>query len=303
MNSEQHSTTVSIVPSAAQSEEFARVNQRMDVHDYLPRTFHDGTAQANKCEWSSHVVTKLTPDESGALAWVLIEEIMKDRFGCAKDLYDTWRKCTLEGVHLSPQKKKVIESFVAPVFGLPSAPKDRNHLHGYLGEWIWHLLTRNNRAVRYQSTPKSEVTGGGGDGFSIYENAQGELRFRLWESKKNTGVNPRIKSKIGEACNQLESEGQRYVALFIGMRSSEVMSKEEEILIEGLADAWAERSEIVGAGTALSTHHPLPKAPFDGTSKILTGFDKPGQLRGLAVSISCYCDLAETVRRYAWTAL
>ena len=303
MSSEQRSTTAWIVPSATQSEKFARVNRRMDIHDYLPRTFHDGAAQASKCEWSAYVTTKLTREESGALAWVLTEEIMKDRFGRAKGLYDTWRKCALDGVNMSSQKKRVIESFVAPVFGLPSAPKDRNHLHGCLGEWIWYLLTRDNRSVRYQSTPKGDVTGGGGDGFSVYENTQGELRFRLWESKKNTGANPRIKSKIGEACNQVESEGQRYVALFIGTRSNEVMSKDEEILIEGLADAWAERSEVVGAGTALSTHHPLPKSPFDGMSKKLPGFDKPGQLRGLAVSISCYCDLAETVRRYAWTAL
>ena len=152
MSSEQRSTTAWIVPSATQSEKFARVNRRMDIHDYLPRTFHDGAAQASKCEWSAYVTTKLTREESGALAWVLTEEIMKDRFGRAKGLYDTWRKCALDGVNMSSQKKRVIESFVAPVFGLPSAPKDRNHLHGYLGEWIWYLLTRDNRSVRYQST-------------------------------------------------------------------------------------------------------------------------------------------------------
>ncbi len=53
----------------------------------------------------------------------------------------------------------------------------------------------------------------------------------------------------------------------------------------------------------MATHQPLKSEPFKKMSKKLPLLDKPGQLRGLATSINCYDDLAETVRRFAWTAL
>jgi len=70
------STPGSVEPTPGQSEEFARTNHRLTVHDYLPRSFHDGAAEAGKCEWSSHASASLTPEETGALAWVLIDTIM-----------------------------------------------------------------------------------------------------------------------------------------------------------------------------------------------------------------------------------
>ena len=83
--------------SASDSEEFATTYQRLAIHDYLPRTFHDGAAEAGKCEWSSHVGASLTPQEAGALAWLLIDTIMQVRFGPATSLYDAWREHTLAG--------------------------------------------------------------------------------------------------------------------------------------------------------------------------------------------------------------
>ena len=67
--------------SAGESEKFTQTHQRLVVQDYLPRTFHDGAAEANKCEWSSHVAVSLAPEEAGALAWVLIDTVMQVRFG------------------------------------------------------------------------------------------------------------------------------------------------------------------------------------------------------------------------------
>src|SRR5690625_2191030 len=106
-----------------QSETFARINNRLKVHDYLPRTSHDGVARASKCEWSSHVAVSLTPEETGALAWILIDTIMKSRFGLATDLYDTWRHHTLTGSTIPSPLDSAIAAFVEPVFGLPNATK------------------------------------------------------------------------------------------------------------------------------------------------------------------------------------
>lgn len=293
-------------PTPAQSEEFARTNNRLTVRDYLPRTFHDGSAAAGKCEWSSHVVASLTPEEAGALAWVLIDTIMRARFGPATQLHDTWRQHTLAGTKIAVPSNPIIASFVEPVFGLSNAKKNKSehHLLGHVGEWLWHLLTKDNPAVRVQLDPKGDVTDAGGDGFSIYETGMGELRFRLWESKKNTGSGS-LSTSLNKAYTQLADSGQRYVAKIVGtfVQGSNDTSDEIITFINEIPAAWVQGGEIIGAGVTLATHQKLTKMPFTNMAAKLPLLDKPGQLRGLVTSISCYDELAKTVRRYAWTAL
>lgn len=288
--------------SAAQSEEFARTHQRLVIHNYLPQTFHDGAAEASKCEWSSHIAATLTPEEAGALAWVLIDTMMQVRFGPATSLYDTWRQHTLAGTKILSPDKETIASFIEPVFGLPDEPKSKDHLHGHVGEWLWHLLTKDNAAVRVQPDPKGDVTDAGADGFSIYENPAGALRFRLWESKKNTGSGS-LSTSLNQAYKQIAASGQRYVAKIVGTFTPGSYDDEMLTFIAEVPAAWTQGDELVGAGVTLATHQPLPEKPFKKMSKKLPLLDNPGQLRGLATSINCYDELAKTVRRYAWTAL
>lgn len=291
-------------PTPAQSEEFARTKNRLTVHDYLPRTSHDGSAAAGKCEWSSHVAVSLNAEEAGALAWVLIDTIMSARFGPAAQLHDMWRQHTLAGAKIPSPTNRTVASFVEPVFGLPGAGKSEDHLHGHVAEWLWHLLTKDNPAVRVQPDPKGDVTDAGGDGFSIYKTGTGALRFRLWESKKNTGSGSLFTSLNG-AYTQLAEDGQRYVAKIVGTftQVSNDCSDEMVTFITEIPSAWVQGDEIVGAGVTLATHRSLPQTPFKNMAIKLPLLNKPGQLRGLATSISCYDELAKTVRRYAWTAL
>ena len=288
--------------SASDSEEFATTHQRLAIHDYLPRTFHDGAAEAGKCEWSSHVGASLTPQEAGALAWLLIDTIMQVRFGPATSLYDAWREHTLAGTRIPSPDRETIASFIQPVFGLPDEPKSVDHLHGHVGEWLWHLLTRDNAAVRVQPDPKGDVTDAGGDGFCIYENLAGALRFRLWESKKYTGSGS-MSTSLNQAYRQIATSGQRYVAKIVGTFTPGSHDAETLAFMSGVPAGWTQGEESVGAGVTLATHQPLPGRPFEKMSKKLPLLNKPGQLRGLATSITCYDELAKTVRRYAWTAL
>lgn len=295
----------SLAPTPAQSEEFARANNRLSVHDYLRRTFHDGSAAAAKCEWSAHTAVNLTPEEIGALAWVLIDTIMKARFGPATDLHDTWRQHTLASTKIPPPFDRAIAAFVEPVFGLPTKPKKtETPLYGHVGEWLWHLLTKDNPAVRLQLAPKGDVTDGGGDGFSIYETSTGELRFRLWESKKNTSAGSLSKS-LNKAYEQLAESGLRYVAKIVGTFEYPSSDTSEAVLtlVTDLPAAWVQGDEHVGAGVMIATHQPLPPTPFEKMAAKLPVFNKPGQLRGLAASVNCYIEIATTVREYAWTAL
>lgn len=288
--------------SASNSEEFATTHQRLAIQDYLPKTFHDGAPEAGKCEWSAHVGDNLSAEEAGALAWVLIDTMMQVRFGPATSLYDTWRAHTLAGTRIPSPERETIASFIQPVFGLPDEPKRVDHLHGHVGEWLWHLLTRNNAAVRVQPDPKGDVTDAGADGFCIYENPAGTLRFRLWESKKYTGSGS-LSTSLNKAYTQIATSGQRYVAKIVGTFTPGSHDAETLAFMSGVPAGWTRGDESVGAGVTLATHQPLPIRPFEKMSKKLPLLDKPGQLRGLATSITCYDELAKTVRRYAWTAL
>lgn len=290
-------------PTPAQSEEFTRTNNRLSVNDYLPRTFHDGVGAAGKCEWSSHVATNLTADETGALAWVLIDTIMKARFGPAAQLYATWRDHTLAGEEIPSPTNDIIASFVEPVFGRPDKPKSVDHLHGHIGEWLWHLLTKDSPAVRVQPDPKGDVTDSGSDGFSIYAMSTGALRFRLWESKKYTGSGSPSTS-LNKAYQQLANDGQRFVAKIVGSLTPASNHTDEVVtFITEVPEAWVRGDECVGAGVTLTTNKALTKKPFKKMADGLPLLDKPGQLRGLATSINCYDELAMLVRSYAWIAL
>ena len=193
-----------------------------------------------------------------------------------------------------------------PVFGLPGAKEEKNkdHLHGHIGEWLWHLLTKDNPAVKAQPAPKGDVTDSGGDGYTIYETGKGELRFRLWESKKNTGKGS-LSTSLNLAYGQLGAHGQTYVAKIVGAYAQASGEGAEELnsFITEIPQGWTQGDVIVGAGVTLATHQTLPGKPFKKMAEKLPLLDKPGQLRGLATSIECYGVLAETVRRYAWTAL
>ncbi|MDR6175478.1 hypothetical protein [Nocardioides zeae] len=233
---------------------------------------------------------------------MLIDTMMQVRFGPAISLYDTWREHTLAGTKIPAPGNETIAAFIEPVFGLPSKPKSEDHLHGHVGEWLWHLLTKDNAAVRVQPDPKGDVTDAGADGFSIYENTAGALRFRLWESKKNTGTGP-LSTSLSTAYKQLATSGQRYVAKIVGTFTPGSYDDDTLSFMAKVPAAWTQGDELVGAGVTLATHQPLPDKPFKKMSEKLPLLDKPGQLRGLATSISCYDELAKTVRRYAWTAL
>ena len=153
-------------PTPGESEQYTLTRAKLTVGDYVPQASHDGAPGAGKCEWTSHVCTPLTDEEIGGLAWVLIDNVMKARFGPATKLYDIWREHTLAGISIAESHRLTIGSFVRPVFGLPGTQveKSKDHLHGHIGEWLWHLLTKDNPAVKAQPAPKGDVTDSGGDG-------------------------------------------------------------------------------------------------------------------------------------------
>lgn len=295
------STTATQTPTPAQAERFVQSTGRNKVDNYLPVVSHDGANVAGKCEWTLHGAVTLPPDELGAVAWVLINEIMRARCGAAASVYDLWRSQTLLGTKIAVvEDHEQVLAFASSVF-LTSAPgMSQNGLQGHVAEWLWHLLTRDSAGVRLQPEPKGDVTDGGGDGHTVYQNAAGDLRFRLWESKKYAGGG-RTNPSLNRAYKQLRKHGARYVAKIVGAHQSS--APDITALVSRLPAAWARGDQEVGVGVALATKQPLPSKPFKNMGGKLPRLDKPGQLRGLATAVTNFEELAALVREYAWTAL
>ncbi len=133
---------------------------------------------------------------------------------------------------------------------MPDKPKSKDHLRGHVGEWLWHLLTKDNIAVRVQPDPKGDVTDAGADGFSIYENPAGALRFRLWESKKNTGSGS-LSTSLNQAYKQIATSGQRYVAKIVGTFTAGSHDAATLAFMADVPAAWTEGDEPIGAGVML----------------------------------------------------
>jgi hypothetical protein len=292
---------MSPTPTPAQAEQFVRSTGRSKVADYLPVVSHDGANAAGKCEWTLHGAVVLPPDELGALAWILIEEIMRARCGVALSVYDLWRSHTLAGTKIAVvEDHEEVLAFASAVFSTSAISKSQNGLQGHVAEWIWHLLTRDSPGVRLQPEPKGDVTDGGGDGHTFYENAAGELRFRLWESKKYAGKG-RTSTSLNRAYKQLSKHGGRYVAKIVGAHQSS--ARDITALVSRLPAAWVRGDQEVGAGVTLTTKQTLLAKPFKNMGGKLPKLDKPGQLRGLATAVTNFEELAALVREYAWTAL
>lgn len=288
-------------PTPAQAEKFVHSTGRSKAADYLPVVLHDGANAAGKCEWTLHGAVMLPPDELGALAWILTEEIMRARCGVATSVYDCWRSQTLAGTKIAvAEDHEQVLAFASAVFSTSSPGKSQNGLQGHVAEWLWHLLTRDSPGVRLQPEPKGDVTDGGGDGHTFYENADGDMRFRLWESKKYAG-NRETSTSLSRAYKQLSKHGARYVAKIVG--AYQPSAPDITALVIRLPAAWVRGDQEVGAGVTLATKQTLLAKPFKNMGGKLPKLDKPGQLRGLAMAVTNFEELAALVREYAWTAL
>ncbi|UUU37517.1 hypothetical protein [Streptomyces sp. NBC_00162] len=157
-----------------------------------------------------------SPEDRAAAGWIVADEIMRERTGGRERSYGKWLDATLNGVKLTGKDHVLVEHFAKPVFEAAAAKKEHNHgLAGYVGEWLWYLLTRDlpqdpARSVEILGPPKAAVNDGGGDGLIVYREdgtARG-FSFRLWEMKKYTGKANRPDGAIYKGWTQLSTRGR-----------------------------------------------------------------------------------------------
>ncbi|MFJ1793109.1 hypothetical protein [Kitasatospora griseola] len=245
------------------------------------------------------------PTDRAAAAWIIADEIMRARTGIDDRAYHLWRDHVLVGLALTERDAQHIELYITPVF----EANNLNGVTGYVGEWLWYLLTRDlppepGRSVEILDPPKSAVNDGGPDGLVVHRVPGSELGFvfRLWEMKKVTGDSATPAGTIRKAWKQLNTHGARYMGQFAwGGRE---LAPDARMFVASMARQWVDRAETGGGGVSITLNAAeAPDTAFETAHAHFTTHTHPGALQGLMVAVDKLDDFAQQVRRFVWTGL
>jgi hypothetical protein len=197
-----------------------------------------------------------------------------------------------------------VDPFLTSVFGTPESPVPTDHLEGHVAELLWHLLTqeavREGLKLRNAEGPSFSVTETGGDGLAIWQSADGDLMFRLWEIKKDTSAG-HLSRTISRACRQLNRRSEEYLAKYASVGSRQYEGRLGSFYGR-LLDLWVDDSPVAGAGVSVATSR--AKAPVRRSfGTLVSTFPEKagdGRLEGLIVAIADFRDFAALVRSYVW---
>ncbi|MER6059507.1 hypothetical protein [Streptomyces albidoflavus] len=263
-----------------------------------------------KCRWELVVTLSGSPEDRAAAGWIIADEIMRERTGGSARTYGRWREATLNEEKLTGKDHVLVKAFAEPVFAAAAAKKKGNHgLAGYVGEWLWYLLTRDlpkdsARAVEILGPPKAAVNDGGGDGLIVYREdgtARG-FSFRLWEMKKYTGEANRPDGAISKGWTQLSTKGATYLAMLSW--GDKQLADDAREFVGSLAEQWVDEEESAGGGVSVALNTTaIPTKAFHLAHQHFTTHKHPGALQGLVVAIDNLEGFAHEVRKYVWTAL
>jgi hypothetical protein len=295
-----------LVVSAVEADQAAAA-QAYAVSAFMTRT---AKAPAAACPWELIGFADGSAQERAAVAWIIADKIMKERAGHCRG-YQLWRDAVLKGVALSGDDARLVQPFIRPVFGLPPKGNEaEDHVPGHVGEWLWYLLTHEERLRGHElallEAPSWSVTEGGGDGFVVHripEAGSGTaLIFKLWEIKKFTGGGS-VSDTITKAATQLANRGDEYVAKISWANSK--LPGDLGLLMTELTELWMRADPRGGAGVSVSTNMATaPKrAAFTQVPTYLPQLVHPGQLRGLVIAAEDFTAFATQVRGYLWSAL
>ncbi|MEU5062238.1 MULTISPECIES: hypothetical protein [unclassified Streptomyces] len=266
-------------------------------------------AEEAACPWHLVSLAPAGTQERATVAWIVADAVMRQRCG-RSPAYDKWRSAALAGMRLSGDEAQQVAVCVQSVFGIPTNPSNAaDHVPGYVGEWLWFLLTREDdlqdREVALLEPPSWNVTEGGADGFVVHRLTGGtdmSLLFRLWELKKFTGTGS-VNATITKAAKQLNDRGLEYLAKLCSVHADKPGDLGE--LMSQLTQLWSQADPRGGVGVSVSTNAAsVPKKEaFTQLSAHLPQLRHPGQLQGVIVAVEDFAAFADLVKEYLWSAL
>jgi len=231
--------------------------------------------------------------------------IAAHRCGGAPQYFDAWLARHNSGPVHDPDLLDCLIAFVASEsIGTRESPADDQHLEGFVAEHVWHLLTLEN-ALTYGvpvrvDGPDWSVTDSGGDGLVVYQQTDGALVFRLWESKAHTGDN-NVRDVVNGACRQVGSKALRYLARFSKVGQS-VGEPEIQTFYGRLPELWRTAAREAGGGISVATTSNAFSDCFGNYAQYWQ-FTHDDQRQGLVVSIEDYAAFAKMVREELWNGL
>jgi len=260
---------------------------------------------------STHVWTLVSHDPSvapmDATAATLAILTMEERCRCCPPHLAAWQERRLHGAALRTASAEALRAFVEPAFGLPESPGSppKDHLEGYVAELLWFFLTRETppEPLARLEPLGFAATDSGGDGLAIHRQDSGDLMFRLWEIKKNTGA-ASVSSTVNTAYGQLKAKATKYLARYATAAQGLALPPDMSALYSRLLDLWVDESEMAAAGIAVatSTGH-LPSQCFSTFGDQFPGFISPVRLRGMLSAINDFPAFTEKVRGEVWRGL
>jgi len=255
-------------------------------------------------------------DRRSAVAWIIAEAIMKFRCGNSR-AFACWRTAALSENVVTEKDRELVLSFVISVFGRPGAvePADNkakqgkdNHLEGFVAEWLWHLVMKEQQAThrerKYLSEPSYSVTEQGEDGFAVYAppGTNVSLFFRLWEIKKHNTEKTIVTTTVQRASDQLNTRGLQYLAKLTSAHRQ--TDGDLGVRFAELGDLWINADPRAGAGVGVATSTVTPPVTcFSPLESTLDQFTNAGQLEGLLCVIENFTEFADEVRGMVWSAL
>ncbi|MFG2821626.1 hypothetical protein ACGFX4_19620 [Kitasatospora sp. NPDC048365] len=268
-------------------------------------TRREPRGQEQVCRWELVVTIGQETEDRAAAAWIIADEIMQARTDLDDLGYQLWRESVLADTKLVGIDRDHVLLHAAPVF----EANDATGVTGYVGEWLWYLLTRDmppeaGRSVEVLDPPKSAVNDGGPDGLVIHRVPGSELGFvfRLWEMKKFTGKSAAPADTIRKAWQQINNEGSRYMGQFSW--GGRALSPDLRIFVGSMPRQWVERKESGNGGVSIALNAAdTPVTAFDLSHTHFTTHTHPGALQGLVVAIDDLENFAKDVRGYVWSAL
>jgi hypothetical protein len=259
-------------------------------------------ADRSVCPWFLGLLDVGDPDVRLA-SWRVAVASMKNRCG-ETPVYALWEATVISGGTLSASDRRRLDPFLTNVYGTPEAPAPADHLEGHVAEVLWHLLTIEydgpERALINSEGPSFSVTETGGDGLTVWADAEERLSFHLWEIKKHTGGS-HVSRTIGSACGQLSESAERYLAKYasIGSRqNSGALGR----FYGRLVDLWVDDDAASGAAVAIATSR--NRAPVQRSfGTLVTTFPEKAngtRLEGLLVAVADFSDFAALTRSFVW---
>jgi len=86
----------------------------------------------------------IDPDTEPILAKLLAENVMKSKFGGATHIIKAWETKKNKGFPPPPELIEAAKAAIDLAIGLPSSPKDENHIQGWVAEHLWSFLLKNS---------------------------------------------------------------------------------------------------------------------------------------------------------------